>query len=127
MAPAATARRGIPLLVTLPVLAAVLAFAFDSMHGQLRRNGWLAMMEPLLADGGFLPDSQRPIKTRYTGVGAWDKLLALGNIIFANVTDGSRPELSLYAIQFGGQLVPMFLVMIVEGLRVGSAGNVIRL
>jgi hypothetical protein len=47
----------------------------------------------------------------------------LAAVIFANVIDGTVPQLSLYAIQFAGQLVPVFAVMMIEGLRVGNEQN----
>lgn len=49
----------------------------------------------------------------------------LAAVIFANVVDGTAPQLSLYAIQFAGQLVPVFVAMMIEGLRVGNQKNVL--
>lgn len=116
--------------LSLALLALLLAFAFDSMYGQLRRTGYLALVRSLVRPVDralkFLPGSARPILRRYTGVAALDRLMITGNVIFANVADGSRPELSLYALQFGGQLVPAFGLVMVEGLRVGSGRNVLR-
>jgi hypothetical protein len=51
----------------------------------------------------------------------------LAGVMFANVTDGSTPQLSLYGFQFAGQLVPMFTVMMIEAARRGSKGNIMSL
>jgi len=72
-----------------------------------------------------LPGSQTPILTRYTGIQWFDKLHMLAAVIFANVVDRTAPQLSLYAIQFAGQLVPIFMVMMIEGLRVGNEKNIL--
>jgi hypothetical protein len=71
-----------------------------------------------------LRGSQTPILERYTGFKPLDKLLMLASVIFANVGDGSAPQLSLYAIQFARQLVPLFTVMMIEGLRAGNENNI---
>lgn len=117
-------KRSLALPITL--LVAVFGAAFDVMYGQFKRSGYFDFIDQLLNNGGNLPGSDRPLKQVYSGVAGFDRLLAMGNAIFVNVTDGSRPELSLYAIQFGGQIVPFFLVMVIEGLRVGSRTNAIR-
>lgn len=46
-----------------------------------------------------------------------DKLLTFAGAMFANVTDNSAPQLSLYAFHFAGQFVSIFTVMVIEGLR----------
>jgi hypothetical protein len=43
----------------------------------------------------------------------------LAALIFANVIDGTTPQLFLYAIHFARQLVPVFAVMMIEGLSGG--------
>jgi len=109
------------------LLTGTLVFALDSMFGQLYRVGMvdetlrlLASTDPALA---LLPGSQTPVLRVFTGWQPLDMLLSLSNIMFANVADGTRPELSLYAVQFGGQLVPIFAVLMIEGLRVGNAAG----
>lgn len=46
-----------------------------------------------------------PILTRFSGFVPLDKLLTLAGVMFANLTDSSAPQLSLYAFHFTGQLV----------------------
>jgi hypothetical protein len=69
-----------------------------------------------------------PILTRFTGIGLLDKALVLADVIFANITDGSAPQLSLYGFQFAGQLVPLlYTVLMIEAARRGNKGNIISL
>ena len=108
-------------------LAVTLAFALDSMFGQLYRVGMVdeavRLMESSDPTTAVLPASNTPILRHFTGWQPLDKLMALASIMFANVTDGSRPQLSLYGVQFGGQLVPIFAMIIIEGQRAGNASN----
>ncbi|KAJ9143351.1 hypothetical protein NKR23_g6516 [Pleurostoma richardsiae] len=96
------------------------------MFGQVYRSGYVdvAKAMPSAPEGtALLPLSERPLLTLYTGQQLLDTLIALANIMFANVVDGSTPQLSLYAVQFGGQLVPVFAVMMVESLRDGISNH----
>ncbi|ORY70471.1 uncharacterized protein BCR38DRAFT_481605 [Pseudomassariella vexata] len=97
------------------------------MFGQVYRSGWVDAAVEILTSSdpevAVLPHSNTPIVLNYTGWTPLDKLMGLAAIIFANVVDGFRPQLSLYAYQFGGQLVPVFAVMMIEGLRVGNRHN----
>lgn len=116
-------RRWAVALVTI-----VLAVGLDATFGQVYRHGWMAAALNLLDDANVdavLPLSTRPILKQYTGWAAFDKLLALASIMFGNVIDGSTPQLSLYGIHFGGQLVPIFTIVITEGLRVGNTNNIL--
>ena len=70
-----------------------------------------------------LPGSDTPLATCYTGFGFIDNLLALAAVLWANVTDGSAPALSLYMAQFISQLLPLYLVMTVEGAKASVAGS----
>lgn len=108
--------RIIPIL-TLSILS---IFAFDALLIQLDRNGYSALLNEILDDPNprFLPGSERLLLRRYTGVPWLDRGFALSNLIWANVVDGSRPELSLFAFCFGAQLLPFFLVVMIESQRV---------
>ena len=109
------------------LLAVTCGFAVDSMFGQLYRVGMFDEAVRILsstdASVAVLPGSNTPILQHFTGWQPLDKLLALANVMFANVADGSRPQLSLYAVQFGAQLMPIFSIIMIESLRVGNASN----
>lgn len=103
-------------------LAVIGLFGLNSMFGQLNRNGYVARVQELLSSADpVLPGSETRLLTTYLGLPVVDDLLALATVLWANVTDGSAPSLSLYVFQFGEQLVPIFLVMIVEASRVGHS------
>jgi len=111
------------------LLIACLLFGLNGMFGVAYRNGWMAAASTILTSNDpsifVLPGSKTPILTRYTGIQRYDNLHMLASVIFANVVDGTAPQLSLYAIQFAGQLVPVFAVMMIEGLSVGNKNNIL--
>jgi hypothetical protein len=111
------------------LLIGCLLFRLNGMVSQAYRNGWMDNAATILRSDDpkifVLPGSQTPILECYTGFKPLDNLLMLASVIFANVGDGSAPQLSLYAIQFAGQLVPLFTVMIIEGLRAGNEDSIL--
>ncbi|KAK3941974.1 hypothetical protein QBC46DRAFT_352834 [Diplogelasinospora grovesii] len=110
------------------LLTGTLAFGLNSMFGQVCRNGWVGAVIGIFTSAdpnrAVLPGSAIPVLRVYTRFRPLDELLALANIMFWNVVDGSTPQLSLYAIQFGGQLVPIYAAMMIEGLREGNRHRV---
>jgi hypothetical protein len=98
------------------------------MYGLVYRNGYIDALLRLREYGPHvLPGSNIPILTRFTGIGLLDKALVLAGVMFANITDGSAPQLSLYGFQFAGQLVPLYTVLMIEAARRGNKGNIISL
>jgi hypothetical protein len=114
-----------------PAAAALSVFhllGVNSMYGLVYRNGYIQALLDLKQHGPhFLPGSTNPILTFFTGIPPLDKLLTLAGVMFANVTDGSTPQLSLYGFQFAGQLVSIFTVMTIEALREGNGGGLVSL
>ncbi|KAF4996365.1 hypothetical protein FGRMN_4525 [Fusarium graminum] len=104
---------------TIIVLAILSIFGLDALLLQLNRNGYMDMLNSITSDPlpRFLPDTNRLILKRYVGIPALDDFFAFSNVIWANVTDGSRPELSLFTICFGAQLIAFFVVFVIEGQR----------
>ena len=112
----------------LVVLSAVHLFGLDSMYGLVCRNGYIDALINLREHGPhYLPGSTNPILTYFTGFPPLDKVLTLAGVMFANVTDGSAPQLSLYGFYFAGQLVSIFTVMTIEGMRDGNEGGIMSL
>ncbi|KAM0347702.1 hypothetical protein ACHAPU_004717 [Fusarium lateritium] len=104
---------------TIIVQAILSIFGLDALLLQLNRNGYMDMLNSITSDPlpRFLPDTNRLILKRYVGVSALDDFFAFSNVIWANVTDGSRPELSLFTFCFGAQLIAFFVVFVIEGQR----------
>jgi hypothetical protein len=123
----AAAAPGRPL-VAIAVLAAVLAFGVDALFMQLQRNGYFSAVAPLIESDkpAVMPGSMRPILRHYTGVAAIDHWFVTINVFWANVLDGSLPECNLYALQFGGQLPAIVIIMLVESRRVAGPNWLLR-
>jgi hypothetical protein len=117
-------------LLAVAALVALLAFAFDSMHGQLQRNGFFDLLNSVIRDEpgapSTLPGTSRPVLRHFTGVPGIDKVLVGANVFFAKFLDGSQPETTLFAFQFAGQLPAAVIVLIVESLRVAPPSAVLR-
>ncbi|PMD52696.1 uncharacterized protein K444DRAFT_668381 [Hyaloscypha bicolor E] len=109
-------------------LSLIGSFGVNSMYGLVYRNGYIDALLRLREYGPHvLPGSNIPILTRFTGIGLLDKALVLAGVMFANITDGSAPQLSLYGFQFAGQLVPLYTVLMIEAARRGNKGNIMSL
>ncbi|KAI1637173.1 hypothetical protein F4809DRAFT_335406 [Biscogniauxia mediterranea] len=114
-------------VVAALALALTHIFGLVALHGMLYRVGYFGALLQIWREGPHhLPDSSNSILTFYTGIGPLDRLLALASVMFASVTDGSRPQLSLYAVHFGGQYLGILAVMMIEGLREGNKSNTFR-
>ncbi|KAI5456718.1 hypothetical protein BGZ63DRAFT_417674 [Mariannaea sp. PMI_226] len=122
--PASAGRSGRASSPILPVaiISLIFFFAANSMTGQAHRNGYIDLIYSTVDDDRprFLPGSDRLLLRHYFGIPAVDRLLAMLNVVFANVADGSSPELSLFAFYFATQMVPFFLVVMIESQRVWS-------
>ncbi|KAK6076222.1 hypothetical protein SCUP234_07390 [Seiridium cupressi] len=106
------------------ILVAVDLFGLNSMFGQIFRNGYVGRLLDILASPNpALPGSGAPLLTSFLGLPYLDGVFKLATVLWANVTDGTHPQLSLYAFQFGGQLVPIFLVIMIEGSKSGNNGH----
>lgn len=98
------------------------------MFGLLYRNGYYDALIRLRDEGWHVfPDTDTPIITDFTGIELWDKLNTLGLVMFSNILDGSTPQLSLFAFQYGGHLVNVLTIIMVEGIRYGNQGTAMSL
>lgn len=124
LSPLSSLRRG----VIIASLFFIYVFGANALYGLLFRNGYYHALLRLRDEGPHhLPDSSNDILDRYTGINLLDKLLTLASVMFANVTDGSSPQLSLYAFHFGGQYLAILVVITIEGLRSGNQSSPLRL
>lgn len=115
--------------VSIAAITLIHAFGVNSMYGLVWRNGYIQALLKLQEGGRpyFLPGSSTPILTTFTGIRPLDQVLTLAGVLFANINDGSAPQLSLYAFHFAGQLVSVFTVLLIEGRRRGSRRSVMAL
>ena len=113
---------------TIMALCLIYAFGLNSMYGLVYRNGYINALIKLRYHGPHvLPGSNTPILTTFTGLRPLDQILTLAGVLFANINDGSTPQLSLYAFHFAGQLVSIFTVVMIEGRRRGNKRGVMSL
>lgn len=125
---AATSSLGPMSVPAIAVLFGIYILGLDSMYGLVARNGYIDALIDLRHNGPqYLPGSTNPVLTHFTGIALLDKLLTLAGVMFANVTDGSAPQLSLYGFYFAGQLVSIFTVIAIEGMREGNQGGIMAL
>ena len=112
----------------LVALATIFAFGLNSMYDLVYRKGYINALIRLHDVGPYvLPGSDIQILTKFTGFNPLDKVLTLAGVMFANISDGSTPQLSLYGFQFAGQLVAVLIVVTIEGIRFGNQGTVMSL
>lgn len=118
-----------PPIIPILLLSILAILAIDFLFLQLERNGYSEFLTELRDDPSprFLPNSERLLVRQYTGVPSIDRIWATLSVVWANVLDGSRPEFTLLAFNFAGQMVPFLMVVIVESWRtVESSGLVFR-
>jgi hypothetical protein len=99
------------------------AFGFFALWGFSKSNG-LFQYIPDMAETLF---SNSEESSTLTGLTALDEQLRLLVSFFWPVLDGTRPDLSLHAMNFLFQGAAMWLVVVVEGLRRGNDWKVVSL
>lgn len=106
-------------------LVATFLFSFNALWGTLYRNGYISALLSLSDNGPpyMLPGTSIPLLLRYTGIPWSDKVAAFAVVIFANVTDGSMPQLSLLAFHLSGQFAVIVSLVLIEGMRAGNRGG----
>lgn len=105
--------------VAISFLAANAVFSVHTMWAALWRNGYFGALMRLWEDGPhMLPGTSNPILTKYTSIRPLDRLITFSVVPFANVTDGSTPQFSLFAFHFSdpwpGYYLCSSLLMVVE-------------
>lgn len=116
-------------ILPITLLALLSIIAFDVLILQLERNGYSTFLADILDDPlpRFLPGSDRLLVRKFVNVPVVDRFLATWSLVWANVSDGSRPEFSLLSFYFGGQLVSFLSVVMIESSRtVGLSGLVFK-
>ncbi|MCJ1245359.1 hypothetical protein MMC30_002563 [Trapelia coarctata] len=128
MPPAERPRFPVPLS-TLPIQAVLLALCAAGCYltwGLFIGNGSKALMEHIRDVGPhILTGTDAPIKQIYTGIGPLDEQLGVLTVFFWEIVDGSMPHASLHAIRFGAQVMVMWGLVMIEGMRTGNRGSIV--
>lgn len=109
-------------------LAAIGIFGYFSILGLIQRNGWADMFAEAIAQEKVkLSDMNESSKTGFIGIAPLDFFLDQLIRFFYPCVSGERPELSLFAAYFAGQVLPLHTAVVLEGLRKGNKGTIISL
>lgn len=93
----------------------------DSRWSLIYRNSHYDALVDLHDYGPYLlPGSNTPVEQQYTGIVMLGYWLSVLQFVLANVADGSVPRLSLYSIQFAGQLILVLTMIMAEGMGRGN-------
>lgn len=101
--------------ISLIVLSLIFLLAIDALHLQLGRISYSDLIAPLLD-----PDDDRLRKT-FTGISPIDNFLSILLTMFMPIFTWEMPELSVFTLNFAGQIPAHLALMIVEGKREGKA------
>ena len=84
----------------------------------------LKILNDLHAPGADIPGPTKvPMKQTYTGIRFIDNQLIDLVAFFYTAIDGNRADVSLAGLDFGGQVVAAWVLMVIEGLRLGNKGK----
>lgn len=91
------------------------------MFGVAYQNGYIqSMIDIMTSKHPLLPGTRNPVLLKFFKIPPLDHLLSFAQVMYANLLDGSSPQLSLYALQFGGQLASLSAIIWIEGARTGN-------
>ena len=93
----------------------------------LLNNGTTDLMRTVGDESKLLPGTKAPILSFYTGIEAIDHQLAVLDVFFWELVDGSHPDTSLFCYQFAGQIFSGWSLLMIEGLRKGNKWRVVSL
>lgn len=109
--------------LTLPVLITVAVFG---THQLANKNGLFALVDSAIAVKQA-PDVDYALLTRWTGFESVDKLFSLMTAFFLPSVNGKHPTVTLQGVHFFGQLLSLYILMVVESFRVGNAWKAVSL
>lgn len=105
----------------VPALLGLSAFAFYITWGASLSNGTLDRMLHIRgAAVPCIPGTHEPLRLRFTGIAPIDYWCTIMVLFFWEAVDGSHPTTSMNGIYFLGQLVGIWTLVWVEGIRRGE-------
>ncbi|KAL1304347.1 hypothetical protein AAFC00_000745 [Neodothiora populina] len=110
--------------LTVAVLLLASTYGTYALFGFGYKNGLLALVQEQLKSG-HVADGVAAEVTSPTGIASADEQLAGLLTFFWPVLDGSRPDVSLHCLYFGGQCIAMWTITAIEGLRAGNRGRMV--
>src|SRR5438874_1494022 len=114
--------------VTITLLVALAALGVYSMVLHPFSNGFYEAVGSIRDEfPKILPASNATLVDFYTGIEPLDYFLTTMQIVFSSIFDMSAPGMTVLAFYFAGQVVPVLVVMMIEGLREGNKGEIVSL
>lgn len=112
------------LLFTKIALLLLAVWGFWTLWGFPYTNGLLRLLGDLHKPGASIPGpTSSPMRQRYTGIKIIDSQLTTLVGFFYTAIDGNRADVSLAGLALGGQVVSAWVLMTIEGLRIGNRGK----
>lgn len=111
---------GLPVVSAKLILPCLAIVAFWSTLKLASDNETFALIEKTVSTRKF-PDSEIPLLWQWTGIESVDDIFRLMVNIIYPLYDGKNPKNTLQAVHFFGQLVSIYVLMMVESFRVGNA------
>jgi hypothetical protein len=111
-------------LVPQILLLLLAALGFWTLWGFPYTNGLLKILADLHLPGASIPGPTfAPMRQRYTGIKIIDTQLTTLVGFFFTAVDGNRADVSLIGLDFGSQVVAAWMLLTIEGMRVGNKGK----
>ena len=88
------------------------------------QNGTIGTIQGI-QNGGYLPQTEKPLRRFYTGTSPIDHQLSSLAIFFWPIADAHLPTLTLFWVNFSGELVMSWTLIMIEGMRKGNRGSLI--
>lgn len=86
---------------------------------------WMYFIQPRNASVDGFPGAPKPVFREYTGAKSLDDALAALVAYFSAIFDGKvAPQFSLYVFWAFFQFMPLSVLVVFEGLRVGNRGKI---
>ena len=79
------------------------------------------------APNPVLLDSSEPMREGWTGIGPLDEQLRVLLGFFWPIFEGNLPTLGFLSLQFYGQLIAIWMLLLVESFRVANAWRLVSL
>ncbi|MCJ1269966.1 hypothetical protein MMC22_009859 [Lobaria immixta] len=88
------------------------------------QNGTIGAIQGIKNDG-YLPRTTKPLRRFYTGISPIDHQLSSLILFFWPIADAHLPTLTLFWVNFCGEMVIAWTLIMLEGMRKGYRGRLI--
>jgi hypothetical protein len=114
--------------VGVALLSTLFVAGFYTTWGLALQNGLLDTMEEISsAKSPVLPGTKAALNTKITGIKPVDNQLTILGLFAWQFVSGEAPALSIFTLGFGGQLVALLGIQLLESFRVGNAWKAVSL